>query len=269
MAKQEPLRLSWWSGRPNFGDALSPLVVSHVSGREVILGDRSEVDLFAVGSIMIRARRGYNQPQENRPTIWGTGMMGPHKTDFVDNVDFAAVRGPITASLLGLGQLPFGDPGLILSELAKTEVERGDRVGVIPHHGDFKDPQTKGQIAALPWSDDFVLIDPRNDDPLDVADQIQACRHVFSASLHGLIIADAFGVPNTWVAGREIHSTASFKFLDYFLSVGRTYQAPIGFADIVDAEKSVRSISALGYADGVASSRQALIDAFPERLKAA
>ena len=30
-----PLRLYWWNAVPNFGDAISPVIVGHLSGREV------------------------------------------------------------------------------------------------------------------------------------------------------------------------------------------------------------------------------------------
>lgn len=268
MTEKSPIKVHWWNGRPNFGDALSPLAVEFVSGRPTQWAGKEEMEVLSTGSIMIRAARAYGQPRDHRPLIWGTGMMSPVRTAFVPHVDFAAVRGPITRTLLDLPPLPYGDPGLLIARAATTEVERGDAIGLIPHHGDFKDAATKGAIAALQDKGELRIIDPRSNDVFAVADEIRACRHVFSSSLHGLILSDGFNVPNTWVAGRAIHATPALKFMDYFLSVGREYREPIPYEAIEDAEKGTRGASAVPYAARVEETKDALIDAFPKHMKA-
>lgn len=265
--KKAPLKLSWWNGRPNFGDALNPAVVSYAANREVVHADKTEAELFSVGSIMIRVRRAFAEPRDFRPAVWGTGTMGPIRLGFQDNVDFFAVRGPITASLLNIKVDTFGDPGLLLPDLCKKKIKRGTKIGVIPHHGDFKDPETKDIIEKMTADGEVKIIDPRTEDAVQVADDIKSCRHIYSASLHGLIIADAVDVPNTWVAGRDIHSTPEFKFLDYFLSIGRPYQRPITYEDISDHEKQIRSIETLPYAADVQACKEGLLAAFPKHLK--
>ena len=45
------------------------------------------------------------------------------------------------------------------------------------------------------------------------------CAHVVSASLHGLVIADAFGIPCTYL--RLSEEEKLFKYEDYVLGVGR------------------------------------------------
>lgn len=266
MAKKPPLKLHWWNGRPNFGDALSPLVVGWVSGRDIAHARKDEMEVLSTGSIMIRAARGYKAPMAHRPLIWGTGCMSPLNTRFVPNVDFAAVRGPITRTLLDLPPLPYGDPGLLIERISKTDVVRGDQIGLIPHHGDFKETATVAAIKVLEARDDITIIDPRTEDAFAVADQIRACRHVYSSSLHGLILADAFAVPNTWVAGRAIHATPGLKFMDYFASVGRPYSDPIAYEEIPAAKDAPGDAPV--YSEGVEASKDALIDAFPESLKA-
>ncbi len=262
-----PLKLSWWNGRPNFGDALNPAVVAYAANREVVHAEKAEAEMFSVGSIMIRVRRAYAEPRDHRPAIWGTGMMGPIRLGFQDNVDFFAVRGPLTASLINIKIDTYGDPGLLLPDLCTKKITRGTDIGVIPHHGDFKDPQTKEIIEKLKAGGNVKIIDPRTEDAVQVADEIKSCRHIYSASLHGLIIADAVDVPNTWVAGRDIHVTPEFKFLDYFFSVGRTYQRPIPYEDIETHEKGIRGLETLGYGADVEACKAGLLAAFPDHLK--
>jgi pyruvyltransferase len=57
----------------------------------------------------------------------------------------------------------------------------------------------------------------------DVIDQICSCQFIISSSLHGLIAAEAYNIPNQWVEFKEplVNDTSRrFKFHDFFLSMG-------------------------------------------------
>ncbi|HCP80749.1 MAG TPA: exosortase [Octadecabacter sp.] len=268
--ENKPLNLSWWEGE-NFGDALNPLVVAHVSGRDVAPVRRSQADLFCVGSILHKVQPVFHRRKEKRPVIWGTGMRSPiEELRFTKHVDFTAVRGPITASLLGIRDVAFGDPGLFLADLSDPKIQRTDKIGLIPHHADFNERKAGNTVNLFLDDKDVTIIDPRTKDSLGVANQIKGCRHLYSASLHGLIVADALGVPNTWVVSKthKIHKTAEIKFLDYFLSVNRPFERPITFHDIHEHRKSISKNDAVTYANGVEDSKEALRTAFPDALRA-
>ena len=55
---------------------------------------------------------------------------------------------------------------------------------------------------------------------------ILGCGLVASSSLHGLIFAEAFGVPARWLALRHGGSEPTLKFYDYFLGTGRSNIEP-------------------------------------------
>lgn len=50
-----------------------------------------------------------------------------------------------------------------------------------------------------------------------VIDQITKCRRIISTSLHGLIVAEAYGIPAVWLSDKIPHT----KYQDYYLSTGR------------------------------------------------
>ena len=75
----------------------------------------------------------------------------------------------------------------------------------------------------------------------DVARAISECEYVLSTSLHGLIFADALGVPNEWVVLSDQIAGGSFKFRDYLALFGildpmaRTFNRTTTPTDVVSA----------------------------------
>ena len=177
-----PLKLFWWAAKPNFGDALSQIVTQHAAGRPVVHAGRARPRCLPWAP-SCKSRVGFTGKPDHpkhRPVVWGSGMMSPIRTAFLDHVDVAMVRGPITASLLGLDTELYGDPGLLTGD-ALGPVERHDRTGLLLHHSQLGHPE----IAALIKDEPAIeYIDVRQG-PEEVCRAIGACRHVISSSLHG------------------------------------------------------------------------------------
>lgn len=259
----DPLRLFWWQGVPNFGDAISPLIVAHVAGREVVHTGARNCGMLAIGSLLQVMRRNYGKPRADgvRPWIWGAGLLHAVQPDFLDNVQVALLRGPVSAALLGLKAERFGDPGLLVPSLLGDLPERRDHVGLVVHHRQNDDPALAALIAAEPA---LRLIDVR-DDALDVCRRIAACAHVITSSLHGLIVADACGVASTWLdPGTQSH----LKYLDYAASVGRMMIAPVSFGDVPDCLRRLKDDTGLAHGDGIERARADLLETFPAALRA-
>jgi pyruvyltransferase len=68
------------------------------------------------------------------------------------------------------------------------------------------------------------LIDLGTSDVEGVLDQMLSCKYIITSSLHGLIIADAYGIPNAWLSSKS-PAGFEFKFYDYFLSVDKVRHA--------------------------------------------
>ena len=260
--RSEPLRLYWWKGVPNFGDTLSALVVAHVSGRAVRHAGPKGCEMLAIGSLIQVMRRNYGEPPPDgrRPVIWGAGLLHPvGTTGFLENVDVALVRGPLSADLLGLRMRAFGDPGLLVADLLGDLPAQADRIALVPHHSMLGDPAL---AALLEKERALELIDVAGD-ALEVCRRIAACRHVISASLHGLIVADACGVPSSWMmpGGQQL-----LKYYDYATSVGRPLDMPLTLAEVPAHLRGLKDDDRLAWAEGVARARADLLTAFPAHL---
>jgi hypothetical protein len=254
-----PLKLHWWKADPNFGDAINPLIVAHVSGRVVEHCGARKADLFAIGSMVQVVKRTQKEPRLKGPKlcVWGTGLLNPvFGHDFLDNVEVALLRGPITAALLKLEHTRFGDAGLLINQALPFDGARTDRIGIVPHYTLMEDPALLEFVASDPA---YLLIDPR-DDAAQVCLQIASCANVFASSLHGLIMADSYGVPNTWITPK---GQSWLKYLDYAASIGRRDMV----APRTYEQAKSRTSHPIDYTDGIIAAREALLESFPARLK--
>jgi pyruvyltransferase len=235
--------LYWW--RPprgeNFGDELSQAIVERMVGTQIVRASLKSPDptLFALGSIIQSAR--------DNDLVWGSGYWGhPHITHLFTKLDVRAVRGPRTRELLLKRGIicpeVYGDPA-ILTPLLFTEFQKQEPVFdyiIIPHFteiGRFKKVQNV-VLPTSPWR--------------EVVRQILKSRLVIASSLHGLILAEAFGIPARML--RITDHEPLFKYQDYYESTGRfdfIYATSVKEALEMGGEK-------VGYIDP-----QPLIDAFP------
>ncbi len=266
MTYSSPLRLFFYKKEQNFGDAISATIVGHVAGRDVAWAPHHKCEMYALGSLMKMVRNHQGDPREKggKPFIWGTGAMsGLLDLEFLKNVRVSLLRGPITAALLQRSDRSFGDTGLLIADALGDAPERSDVVGLVPHMHFADDPQFAKIAADNPR---IKLIDVRDPDAHNVVAQIASCSHVISQSLHGLVTADAYGIPNTWLDPRGIHGGAMLKFHDYAAGIGRAMGLPIVADDIASVASSATT-GALGYADGISAAKEALYATFPDGLK--
>jgi len=61
----------------------------------------------------------------------------------------------------------------------------------------------------------------------DFIDEICSCDFVISSSLHGLIIAEAYGIPSQWVEFGTYVDGWEFKYYDFYESIGKMNEVPL------------------------------------------
>ncbi|WP_217354547.1 polysaccharide pyruvyl transferase family protein [Ruegeria atlantica] len=216
-------------------------------------------ELFAIGSIMSFVSRGaLGRGSPVKPFVWGSGCIEPLATDFVKSVRSPkTVRGPITASLLDLRNVTFGDPGVLASRVHPRTEAQDDIIGIVPHHSEVEDPKIVALVASDPR---FKLIDTRR--PADVVcAEIAVCAQIFSSSLHGLIVADSYGVANHWFKLNKIHKKPGLKFYDYATGIERALPPPLNVGEIAKLAKN-EPPGSLAYQNGIEQSQLNLLESF-------
>jgi pyruvyltransferase len=210
-------RLFVWrpsNGRVNFGDFLSRVIVDLVlASRGLTLGDetRESFQLIAIGSVLHFASDG--------AVVWGSGVNGkmPVEQHTFRKLDVRAVRGPLTRAFLTSRGIPvpevYGDPGLLLPVLAPQRFKRSAGIGpgFVPNLNDLAELDTT-DMRGVP------VISPLHGWNRCVE---AILRHdlILASSLHGLIIAEAYGIPARYVRLSETENL--FKYRDYYAGTGR------------------------------------------------
>lgn len=202
----------------NWGDALGLALFKKISGVDPVcirMKEKSTLVLPAfltVGSILNHA--------DSNSIVWGSGFIGEDQLVKEIPAKICAVRGPESRrKLLEQGiNCPeiYGDPALLFPRFYKPEVQKKYKLGIIPHYTDKENPWVK-EIEKISG---IKIIDIEGD-IYKVVDEINSCERIASSSLHGIIVADAYGIPSTWIELSDKVIGKGFKFRDYFESVGR------------------------------------------------
>jgi pyruvyltransferase len=193
----ERLAAYWWRGKDNknWGDKINPWLMQRLSGKEIVHVDDMINFRFinvhtCIGSIVEHLHhKGIH--------IWGPGVISETSVLKINPKNIHAVRGPSTRNRLAENgfQCPevYGDPALLMPRFYTPDVKKTIELGIIPHFVD------KENDAILRLEKEGVKIIDIFAGETEFLDQVNRCEHVVSSSLHGLIVADAYGIPSKWI----------------------------------------------------------------------
>jgi len=255
----KPLKLHWSHSKPNFGDALSPLICEAISGRRIVHAKASQADLIAVGSLLHRLKEYWFS---HKVHVWGTGYIEQPRSHRSRHY-YHAVRGKLSANALNNQQIPtLGDPGLLSDILLPTSKRRSKqfRIGLVAHYKDKANPTLQ---ALSDRNADITVIDiflP----PVEFLEKIYQCEVILSSAMHGLIAADALGIPNGWIKLSEDLRGNDFKFHDYYSVFNLTPSA--GTLSLNNVHQLAEDIANSYRRDNIDVIKKELLKAFPHSL---
>jgi hypothetical protein len=278
----------------NFGDAASAVVVAALAGRQVAhrAFNSKHRRVVAIGTI------GQGQ-SAGAVHVWGTGFdpkrapVGPSDAGFfaAPDVEYTvhATRGPYSrATLLRAGIAApaiYGDPAWFLPRILHPRPQPRHELGVILHISELVSP---GPVAQpLPHLlryrggevDGVHLIstyhEPSWQGFQDKLAELLSCKRIISRSLHGMILADAYGIPCLYMADGEPgmqrldieagYGSVDHRFADAYRGFGRSRLAAFG----LPKDQPSRWDEVMGAADQMweplSFTGEALFEAFPVR----
>ena len=249
----------FWSMSTNFGDALSPLMYKFFSGEDAIYTPtQSSPKHLSIGSILNHAQPG--------DIVWGSGLAWLH--DRVSTgLTITATRGHITKSICERAgnSCPdvFGDPAMLLPLMYDPSKITKYKLGIIPHIVDYN-------YISIPekYSNECTKID-LNLPPEDVVSLVTSCDNIISSSLHGLIVADAYDIPNAWCKFSDRVLGDDTKFYDHFTAVRRRYMSPLLWKGDTNftCDQMIEIVGKCDQSKFTSADRQLLLNSCPFNLK--
>lgn len=245
---KKSVNLHWWKRnkeQDNVGDLLSSIVVQWMKEKNGIESDRS-IDnktkhLFAIGTIL-------DMSYQNA-TVWGSGL--PEDKLYwwrkLRKLNIKSVRGPLTRTVLLKNGYScpevYGDPAILMPFIYEpVNKEKKYKSTVIFHHT-F---DCKNETSFSPITSDYKAF----------IDRIVQSELVISSSLHGIILAEVYGVPAIMLNNS---AQSDFKYRDWYYSTGRK---DIPIANTIEEALAMTPAPL----PNVTSMQKQIIDAFPIEL---
>ena len=206
----------------NWGDIIPKTIINFFSKSNKLTNEdifsvkypQKPYKIYSTGSVML-----YTKPDS---IVWGTGCIAPGRIGQTPKKIYA-VRGPLTKKELDKRGIScpeiYGDPALLFPQIYNPKIEKKYKLGIIPHYIDYFSNIDKQIIKNLEGQG-VKIIDVCSGEQKFI-DELLEVETVVSSSLHGLIAADAYGIPNAKVNISNKLIGGNFKFNDYYLSVGR------------------------------------------------
>jgi len=218
-AQKGKVNLNYWDEAYNLGDTLSPIVVQYMldkKGLDYSAKSNLRIHLYAIGSILTAGIQDC--------TVWGSGIISPSLLYRVKNrkLDIRAVRGPLTHYLLedcGYVVPPvYGDPAILMPYIyCPSGIAKKWKYGLVLH----KDDDLSRVQRSIKGN--MKILNIKTDNFSEFIDELCSVKLVISSSLHGIILAESYGIPAIWIKPTKDYS---FKFVDWYYSTER-FKFPI------------------------------------------
>ena len=255
------IHLLYYSAEPNVGDLLNTYMIPKITGKRVRKAYTHKLcHLMGIGSIL----------EEGGPgsVIWGSGSIngiGPKRPIVADQIH--ALRGKRSLALMqkvcgAPFGVPLGDPGLLMPMFYDPEVVADKQVGIVPHHSE-KD--ISKEIARI-MPEDYLIVDVALESEAFIR-QMKRCKSIISSSLHGLILADAYEIPNKWISISDRLIGGDWKFTDYYSMTSTPAEAPYRFECVKTLMDGLSTILQDADVSRYTENREDLLEAFPGVFK--
>lgn len=248
----------------NFGDDLNAVL-----WKEVLSPACFEVDdavLLGIGSIFRDDFLSAEATSLKRVFVLGSGAgTGPLPSRWPNaNWSILAVRGPLTASLIGVPEAAVTDSAALLATtpgLWPKAVTRNE-VAFMPHYNSVlysRWPEICAQLG-LTYIDAHWPV-------ADIIEDIGRARLLITEAMHGAIVADTLRIP--WIPVLCSPSILPFKWIDWTESLNLDYRPlalPASSAWEALKNFKIRVIDGARGVDGISDRDQDILDDFHTRF---
>lgn len=178
-----------------------------------------DVVMVGIGSILSEEWLGGFGHDGQRVIVLGSGTSYDRPPARIADWTVLAVRGPLTASLIGRPETAITDGAILLADVPELVGQPRAREDILfmPHHR---------SIRRAPWHEvaeeaGVRFVSPQQ--PVrEILDAYAGARLVVTEAMHGAIVADTLRIP--WVPLTISPTVDEFKWRDWCLSLGLPYE---------------------------------------------
>jgi hypothetical protein len=211
----------------NFGDDLNAVLWPHILSKRMYATEN--IAVVGIGSILNQERLGRFEKSSHEVIVLGSGTSYDVPPRQIHKWHVHAVRGPLTAELIGMPEKAVTDGAILLAdapELVPATASKTDVV-FIPHHR---------TIRASPWARiahraGMTFVSPQQ--PVEkVLKALSKAKLVVTEAMHGAIVADTMRIP--WLPVIISPAVDEFKWRDWCRSMEVPFepvQIPAGHPD--------------------------------------
>jgi len=189
----------------NFGDYIGKYVIEKLTNQETIFVhphiNTPVVNVYS-GSVLQEAKSNWN--------CYGLGFGEENQRCKEKPNKVYSVRGKLSRNMLLKQNIEcpeiFFDICDYLPFIYYPKIEKQYKYGFIPHYLDYNE---------------YKVYQSNNTNVIDITlnaetviNEMLKCEQIISTSLHGLILADVYNVPNKWEKSKS--DIGEFKFYDYY-----------------------------------------------------
>lgn len=269
------IKIYYSSRHKNLGDAANPLILEKVFGVKGIITHNSKADVYTIGSLLQKLvvpkwniSKRVTEAFKKELVVWTSGFIVPPSSNSVISrkLDVRALRGRLSLKELEkttgrkYENIAFGDGGLLFKSLLDGEtIAKTHTLGIIPHYREREGAMMERIKQRFP---DAMIIDVIGD-VIPNLRKIASCERILSSSLHGLIAADSFGIPNARLVLSTDITGGDFKYNDYYSAFGLESHTRFTADDILDNSFSLeKSIFPLVTQEMVEKATKSITEAF-------
>ena len=209
----------------NWGDDLNRYLIERLTGKKVLFVPKNFNNslwniltkrFLFIGSILTFW-------SVDNTIICGAGIKNPKHKVYGKPSSVLFVRGPKTREVLINQNIEcpeiYGDPALLLPFVYNPiDIKQSETIILIINEATPKDCQAIRSAEKL----GFRIVNMTNYRKwTEIIDIIISSKFVVSESLHGLIVAETYGIPNVWVELIKHQDWWNFKFFDFFESINK------------------------------------------------
>lgn len=219
----------------NFGDIISPFILNNYE-IPCQFSNINNSNFIGIGSILQLV------PESYTGAVWTSGFISSQYKKNLNHAKIFTVRGKYTWNNLSCNnksEITLGDGGLLIGCNDYTPNFFKYKLGIFPHYVDIEECKKNLPFLNRP---DVILINPSSKIET-VIEQVKSCQSILSSSLHGLIVADSYKIPN-----RQFKISTSnkilggmFKYNDYYSVFGIDAVTPLNLNNKTSFEQAYSS----------------------------